>query len=360
MFRNRDGKSGKQQIVLGLLCDDQGVPLSIEVFPGNTSDTKTFASQVHKVAERFGGGEVTFVGDRGMIKGPQIQLLKEHEDNCHYISALTKPQIEGLLKKGILQMSLFDEAIAEVLSEEGGERFVVRRNPIRAEEMKRNRQDRLDSLNNRVEKYNAYLEEHPKAKVEVGLRRMKDNATRLKIHKWVEIEPRGTKLSLQVNPEELAAVEKLDGCYALRTDLSPTAASKQTIHDRYKDLALVEWAFRTSKTGHLEMRPLFLRREARTRGHAFVVELAYRMIQTLSKQWRQLDLTVEQGIDLLSTLCAQKVSIHGKASFQTIPQPCDEVKTLLDALDITMPDAIPDRGVVVSTRKKLPENRVKQ
>ena len=178
---------------------------------------------------------------------PQIQLLKEHEDNFHYISALTKPQIEGLLKKGILQMSLFDEAIAEVLSEEGGERFVVRRNPIRAEEMKRNRQDRLDSLNNRVEKYNAYLEEHPKAKVEVGLRRMKDNATRLKIHKWVEIEPRGTKLSLQVNPEELAAVEKLDGCYALRTDLSPTAASKQTIHDRYKDLALVEWAFRTSK-----------------------------------------------------------------------------------------------------------------
>ena len=53
-------------------------------------------------------------------------------------------------------------------------------------------------------------------------------------------------------------------------------------------------AFRTSKTGHLEMRPLFLRREARTRGHAFVVELAYRMIQTLSKQWRQLDLTVQQ------------------------------------------------------------------
>ena len=97
------------------------MPLSIEVFPGNTSDTKTFASQVHKVAERFGGGEVTFVGDRGMIKGPQIQLLKEHEDNFHYISALTKPQIEGLLKKGILQMSLFDEAIAEVLSEEGGE-----------------------------------------------------------------------------------------------------------------------------------------------------------------------------------------------------------------------------------------------
>ena len=58
------------------------------------------------------------------------------------------------------------------------------------------------------------------------------------------------------------------------------------------------------------MRPLFLRREARTRGHAFVVELAYRMIQTLSKQWRQLDLTVEQGIDLLSTHCAMSLGHH--------------------------------------------------
>ena len=139
-------------------------------------------------------------------------------------------------------MSLFDEAIAEVLSEEGGERFVVRRNPIRAEEMKRNRQDRLDSLNNRVEKYNAYRG----ASQGQGFRgptQDESNATRLKIHKWVEIEPRGTKLSLQVNPEELAAVEKLDGCYALRTDLSPTAASKQTIHDRYKDLLWLSGPF---------------------------------------------------------------------------------------------------------------------
>ncbi|MBI4745982.1 MAG: hypothetical protein HY786_05440, partial [Deltaproteobacteria bacterium] len=38
---NRDGKKGKRQIVIGLLCDGEGVPLSIEVFPGNTQDVKT-------------------------------------------------------------------------------------------------------------------------------------------------------------------------------------------------------------------------------------------------------------------------------------------------------------------------------
>ena len=64
---NRDKKKGKRQIVIGLLCDEAGIPLSIEVFTGNTKDPQTVSSQVKKVVQRFGGGSVTFVGDRGMI-----------------------------------------------------------------------------------------------------------------------------------------------------------------------------------------------------------------------------------------------------------------------------------------------------
>src|SRR3990170_3540176 len=88
---SRDGKSRKMQVVYGLLCDFQGIPVSIQAFPGNTTDTKTFGAQVHKVTQRFGGGAVTFVGDRGMIKGPQIkQLQAEQEHDFHYITAITK------------------------------------------------------------------------------------------------------------------------------------------------------------------------------------------------------------------------------------------------------------------------------
>jgi hypothetical protein len=70
---NRDGKRGKRQIVIGLLCDGQGRPLCIAVFEANTQDPKTFVPQVKKVAARFGAQEVTFVGDRGMIKSAQIE-----------------------------------------------------------------------------------------------------------------------------------------------------------------------------------------------------------------------------------------------------------------------------------------------
>ena len=41
---------------MGLLCDEQGMPLAIEAFPGNTAITKTFAAQIEKLRQRFGGG----------------------------------------------------------------------------------------------------------------------------------------------------------------------------------------------------------------------------------------------------------------------------------------------------------------
>ena len=85
---NRDGKKGKMQLVIGLLCDEAGQPVSIEVFPGNTPDPHTVASQIAKLKERFGAQAITFVGDRGMIKSQQIADLARQ--GFHYITAITK------------------------------------------------------------------------------------------------------------------------------------------------------------------------------------------------------------------------------------------------------------------------------
>jgi len=51
----------------------------------------------------------------------------------------------------------------------------------------------------------------------------------------------------------------------------------QTAHDRYKDLAKVEFAFRTMKTTLGKIRPIYVRKEGRTRGHIFVAMLAYKV-----------------------------------------------------------------------------------
>ena len=163
---NRDGKKGKPQIVIGLLCDEDGQPVSIEVFPGHTQDPRTVASQIEKLKDRFGVTAITFVGDRGMIKGQQIEDLAQH--GFHYITAITKPQIEKLLRTGTLQMDLFDQELAEVLTDEGI-RYVLRRNPMRAQEMRDTRHAKLATLQAQVAKQNQYLTDHPRANAQGAL-----------------------------------------------------------------------------------------------------------------------------------------------------------------------------------------------
>jgi transposase len=351
---NRDGKKGKRQIVIGLLCDEAGAPLSIEVFTGNTQDTRTFAAQIKKAAERFGGTEVTFVGDRGMIKSGQVEELGTY--GFHYITAITKPQIETLLRAGVIQMSLFDQQLAEV-SGVAGLRYVLRRNPALAEEISKSREDKLMSLRKEIARQNEYLKGHALAKVETALKKLREKCNRLKLSGWATITAEDKEIMLGINQDVLREEAKLDGCYVLKSDLSPEVATKEIIHNRYKDLSLVETAFRSSKTVHLELRPIHVRLATRTRGHVFVVMMAYRIIRELAVRWQDLDMTVAEGINELSTLCAQEVSFDGKEQCNQIPQPRGSVKKLLDAARVRMPEALPSKGIIVTTKKKLTSRR---
>jgi hypothetical protein len=352
---NRDGKKGKRQIVIGLLCDEAGQPVSIEVFPGNTPDPHTLAAQVAKLKARFGVTEITFVGDRGMIKGQQIDDLAQH--GFHYITAITKPQIEKLLRTGTFQLDLFEQELAEVLAEEGV-RYVLRRNPVRAQEVRDTRHAKLATLQAHVAKQNQYLTDHPRANPQGALQKLVARAAKLRIADWVELTGAERTITLTLNEDAQQEAAKLDGCYVLKTDLTPAQAPKEMVHDRYTDLASVEQAFRTCKTAHLEVRPIFLRLEARTRAHAFVVMLAYQIIQYLAACWSPLDLTVEEGLHALTTLCLVEVSPQHVPSYHCLPTPRDVIARLLHHADITLPKTFALSGTRVSTKKKLPSERL--
>jgi Transposase DDE domain len=352
---NRDGKKGQRQIVIGLLCDEDGHPVSIEVFPGNTQDPRTFATQLAKVKTRFGVQEITFVGDRGMIKGQHIEDLAQQ--GFHYITAITKPQIEKLLKQGTFQMDLFDQELAEVLTDEGL-RYVLRRNPVRAQEVRDTRHAKLATLQAQVAKQNQYLTDHPRANAQGAWQKLMARAKTLRLADWVELTLVERSVTLTIHEDAQTEATKLDGCYVLKTDLTPTQAPKEMVHDRYKDLASVEHAFRTCKTTHLEVRPIFLRLEARTRAHAFVVMLAYQIIQYLAVCWSALDCTVEEGLHALATLCLVEVSPTHAPSYHCIPTPRDAIAHLLHRADIKLPKAFALSGTRVSTKKKLHSERL--
>jgi hypothetical protein len=354
---NRDGKKGKLQIVIGFLCDEDGHPVSIAVFPGNTPDPQTLAAQVTKLKDRFGVQEITFVGDRGMIKSQQIDDLAQQ--GFHYITAITKPQIEKLLRTGTCQMELFEQELAEVLAEEGV-RYVLRRNPMRAQEMRDTRQAQLATLQAQVAKQNHYLTDHPRANAQGALQKLVARAEKLRIADWVELTVAGRVLTLTIKEDAQTEAAKLEGCYVLKTDLTPAQAPKELVHDRYKDLASVEQAFRSCKTVHLEVRPIFLRLEERTRAHALVVMLAYQIMRYLASCWSAFDVTVAEGLHALTTLCLVEVAPHNAPSYHCIPTPRDAIARLLHSADITLPKAFALSGVRVSTKKKLQSERLVQ
>lgn len=353
---NRDKKRGKKQIVIGLLCDEEGDPVSTEVFTGNTADLCTFESQIKKAADRFGCKHVTMVGDRGMIKSGQIEDLTKA--GFSYITAITKAQIRSLIKKGVFQLGLFDEHLCEV--EHDGERYILRRNPMRAEEMAENRSARLAALQKLADEQNAYLAEHPKAEQHKAWQRVSEKEGRLGLSAFVTVTAVDRHIRVEVDREYLAEVAELDGCYALKTDVPAEAASTEMLHDRYKDLSDVEWAFRTMKTDYLKVRPIFVRTEPNTRGHVLVVMLAYLIVRELRRAWAGLDLRTQEGVDILKGLSAVEIKIKGGASCLRMPKPDRETERLLKALGVKLPTVWPKTSVCVDTRKKLAPRRLKK
>ena len=112
-----------------------------------------------------------------------------------------------------------------------------------------------------------------------------------------------------------------------------------------------------SKLTHLEVRPVFVRNEARTRGHAFVVMLAYRIVRHLRQCWRSIDCTVQEGLDALATPTSIEVHIAGRASCIQIPSPRDGLRQMFEAAGISVPAALPFPPAAVSTKRNLPGKR---
>jgi transposase len=354
---NRDHKKGKKQVVVGLLTDSQGEPVSTQVYRGNTSDLKTFGQQVHKLKKELGCEGITLVGDRGMIRTDQKAAAQKAE--FHFVTALTKPQIQKLLADKVLQLELFEEQVHEVLGEDG-RRFVLRRNPLRQEELRRTREQKQQALAAALKKANTYLEEHPRAKVATQRRHLAARLESLKVRDWLKLTVNKQRLLLTLDAQGLQAAAQLDGCYVVETDLKPPQADAQTIHDRYKDLALVERDFRTLKSGHLDFRPWFVCTEDNTQAHALTSMLALKVHRHLERAWWSLEVTVEEGLRELEQLCVMEL-VHPrsrKVVARQVPEPSARQKQLLDALNLDLPATVPEAEVTVGTRKKI--NKVRK
>ncbi len=276
---SRDGKRDDPQIVFGLICTAQGCPLAVEVFAGNTGDPATVAAQVAKLRERFGIAHVAWVGDRGMLTSARIAQVLSPQ-GVDWISSLRAPQIAQLAQEhGPFQPSLFDERnLLEVTSEHfPGERLLVCRNPLLAEERARKRAELLAATEVELAKIAAATQrarQPLRGQQAIALRagRVID---RFHMAKHIELSIGDATFSWRRRDTAIAQEAALDGLYVIRTSVSAQQLGAAEAVAAYKSLAQVERAFRSLKTVDLQVRPVFHYSAPRVRAHVFLCLLAY-------------------------------------------------------------------------------------
>ncbi len=81
---NRDNKKGHEQICIGLICNEEGWPVAVEVFPGITTDYKTVINKIKELKETYGIEDILFVGDRGMITPTNYENISKKISLCYH------------------------------------------------------------------------------------------------------------------------------------------------------------------------------------------------------------------------------------------------------------------------------------
>jgi transposase len=276
---SRDDKSGKLQIVFGLLTNAAGCPVAVEVFTGNTSDPKTVAAQVNKLRQQFGLSDMVLIGDRGMITSARIREDLPASHGIQWISALRATQIQKLATGGQLQLSLFDETdLVEIAHPDfPGERLIVCFNPLLAEERARKRPELLAATEKQLEKIAAATQRRKRplrGKQNIGLRAGKI-LNRYKMGKHFQLRIEEDSFHYQRKTANIEREENLDGIYVIRTSVKKEVLSSQQVVASYKSLSGVERAFRSLKTVDLQVRPIHHRLPERVRAHILLCMLAY-------------------------------------------------------------------------------------
>ncbi len=276
---SRDGKGGKLQIVFGLLCDRQGCPVAVEVFEGHRADPSTVASQIEKLRLRFRLHSVVVVADRGMLTQARIREELKPLPGMGWITALRGPQIRKLFQSAPLQLSPFDERdLAEIQSPDyPGERLIVCRNPLLAEERARNRQQLLQATEAELEKI-VQATQRPKRRFQGKDRialQVGNVLNRYEVGKHFVLEIGEQSFSYQRQQERIEQEAALDGIYVIRTNLAQEEMDAEQTVAAYKGLSVAERVFRSCKSVDLKVRPIYHHLENRVWAHVFLCMLAY-------------------------------------------------------------------------------------
>jgi len=291
---SRDKRWDRHQIVIGLVCTGDGLPLALEVWDGSTTDKTTVADRIRVLKEHFKINKAIFVGDAGMYTEANIdEIIKSGFD--YIIKPEWHIQKEQLAKQRSFQRELIDRGVVEWT--DSGIRYIGYFSEARQYRSKTQRENGLDKAANILKNLSAtaargryYSWTRLKEKANDILEYCKvKGLVKINIEPIVEVDnpEKRSLFSLKYELDEPAIdfQKSIDGMYIIQTSLASGSYPPEKIEEVYKSLQLVERAFRNIKT-FLSIRPIYHYRKRRIRAHVFICFLAYYIVKKLEIELR--------------------------------------------------------------------------
>lgn len=304
---NRDGKKGKMQINIGLITNNEGFPLKVEVFRGNLNDQKTVVEQLTALKKEFGAEHLIFVGDRGMkIKYNLDSMEDDEKTGIDYITGLERSEIEQLINDDVIQLSLFRKELAEIIHPQG--RYVLSVNPKLAErdqkfllnkqidsdlelsEIKQSWEKRKNQNLENIQKLKAghknkkLVTEFKQKKLDGYIVRCAIMLKKNKTKKYYTISVTNEEFKIDFDREKFNKAILLSGKYVISTSIEAKQMDKKDVRENYRNLHHVEHAFRDFKSDNIQIRPVYHRNEAQTRGHVLISMFSYAIVKEMENK----------------------------------------------------------------------------
>ncbi|MDX2049987.1 MAG: IS1634 family transposase [Rickettsiaceae bacterium] len=243
---SKDCKFSEVQIVLSMMVDLNGRPLSYEIFSGNMFEGNTLVSSINQLKDQYNIKKVTIVADRGMSSIGNLETIREA--GFDFCISFRLRSTSAKLQKEILK----DE---DYNSEYSTEDEIIKYKIIDNNEnsllclysSKRAIKDRLDR-----EK----LLEKAEMMLENGSYKRKSGAK-----KYLKIEEHK---ATNVLYDKAANDARFDGYYAI--SFSNKKAKVNEVIEAYHGLWKIEASFRSMKH-FLQARPMFHWSKERIKGH---------------------------------------------------------------------------------------------
>ena len=313
---SRDHRKDRTQVLLALAVSKEGFPFFWRVLRGDIHDSSTVKEMVSILREKFKVKDVCLVMDKGMVNKDNLKMIeKENKDDIFYLVTIPKTSFRNLASFPHNILSLLAERIEKemegkeaeemdykkimedypyftyhskgayyhILEEKGkGSRYILCFNPEKFVEERRQREEKIKSVEKRFREWNKELfrakKDRSKERIEKEVFAYLEKRNVQELFSTRVIKRKSDKklqIKWKINTKKLDLLKSTDGCYCIKTNIpEETGISAELLVSSYRQRRKVEVAFSYLK-GFVDIKPLYHHKEERVKAHITVCILAY-------------------------------------------------------------------------------------